>query len=196
MADNYNTRQTLIDSVRDQNNDHAWEDFVATYEPYIYAIIRRMGISPADSRDIHQDVLVQIWKHLPEYKCQPDSRFRGWVSTITTNAVRSFIRSRSNKSKKLNTFEREQKVLEAGLSEIDAIAEKEWEVFLAETALENIKSSFSGRGIDVFLKTLDGQSVEQIAADLNIEETSVYQLRARVKKSLSKEVGRLRAELD
>lgn len=68
MAEKYNTRQTLIERVRDQYNEKAWEEFVEIYEPYIYSIIRRMGISAHDSKDIHQNVLLSIWKKLPEYK--------------------------------------------------------------------------------------------------------------------------------
>ena len=60
----------------------------------------------------------------------------------------------------------------------------------------NVSKTFSGKGVDVFQKTLDGKNVSEIAIELKIEESSVYQLRARVKKSLIKEIARLRHELD
>ncbi len=196
MSEDMNTRHTLLERVRNQYDDKSWEEFASTYEPYIYAIIRRMGMSPADSKDIHQNVLLQIWKKLPEYQKKPGTRFRGWVSTITANAVRYFMRSKINKSKKIDLFEQEMASVNSNLSDIDKVAEEEWEIFISETAMENVAKNFSGNGITVFQRTLEGKTVQEIALELNIEESSVYQLRARVKKSLTKEVARLRHELN
>ncbi|MCM8540384.1 MAG: sigma-70 family RNA polymerase sigma factor [Lentisphaeraceae bacterium] len=196
MTDYDHTRQTLIERIRDQHNELAWEEFVSTYESYIYAIIRRMGISAEDSKDIHQDVVLSLWKKLPEYRKNPNTRFRGWLSTVTSNAVKYFIRSSVNKSKKLDRFENILKDLEDSSTEIESIAEEEWELFIAEKALNNVKEAFSGRGIEVFQLSLKGHSVEEIASSVGIEESSVYQLRARVKKSLTKEIARLKEELD
>ena len=196
MTEYDQTRQTLIERIRDQHNDLAWEEFVATYESYIYAIIRRMGISAEDSKDIHQDVILNIWKKLPEYRRNANSRFRGWLSTVTSNAVRYFIRSSTNKTKKHNKYEQILNDLDDSGTEIEKIADEEWELFIAEKALKNIESTFSGRGIEVFQMSLDGKNIKEIAETLNIEESSVYQLRARVKKSLTKEIARLKEELD
>ena len=195
MSEYDQTRQTLIERIRDQHNEIAWEEFVATYESYIYAIIRRMGISAEDSKDIHQDVVLSLWKKLPEYRKNPNSRFRSWLSTVTSNAVKYFIRSSVNKSKKLDRFENLLKNLNDNSTEIEKIASEEWELFIADKALENIKEVFSGRGIEVFQMSLKGKDVAEIASSLEIEESSVYQLRASVKKSLTKEIARLKEEL-
>lgn len=196
MSDYDQTRQTLIERIRDQHNELAWEEFVATYESYIYAIIRRMGISAEDSKDIHQDVVLNLWKKLPDYRKNPNSRFRSWLSTVTSNAVKYFIRSSVNKSKKLDRYENLLKDLDDSSTEIEAIADEEWELFIADKAMKTVEQAFSGRGMDVFQMSLNGHSIAEIAKELNIEENSVYQLRARVKKSLTKEISRLKEELD
>ena len=190
------TRQTLIERIRNQNDGVAWEEFVESYELYIYAIIRRMGISADDCKDIHQDVLLKIWNHLPDYRLNPNTRFRGWLSTVTANSVRNFLRSRANKSKTLDKLEDSMKIHSGGGSELDRIAEEEWENFLADKAMSAVSQAFSGKGIEVFQMSLQGKSIEEISKALGLEESSVYQLRARVKKSLVKEISRLREELD
>ena len=195
MTEFDHTRQTLIERIRDQYNEPAWEEFVQIYESYIYAIIRRMGISAEDSKDIHQDIILNIWKKLPEYRKKPDTRFRGWLSTITSNSVKYFLRSKANLNKKHDNFGLNQNE-DSESSDLEKIANEEWEIFLTNKALENIESTFSGKGIDVFKKSLEGKSIPDIASDMNIEESSVYQLRARVKRSLIKEVSRLREMLD
>lgn len=195
MTEFDHTRQTLIERIRDQYNEPAWEEFARIYESYIYAIIRRMGISAEDSKDIHQDIMLNIWKKLPEYRKKPDTRFRGWLSTITSNSVKYFLRSKANLNKKHDNFGLDQND-ETAASALEKIANEEWEIFLTNKALENVESAFSGKGIDVFKKSLEGKSIPDIAKEMNIEESSVYQLRARVKRSLIKEVNRLREVLD
>lgn len=195
MTEFDHTRQTLIERIRDQYNEPAWEEFARIYESYIYAIIRRMGISAEDSKDIHQDIMLNIWKKLPEYRKKPDTRFRGWLSTITSNSVKYFLRSKANLNKKHDNFGLDQND-ETEASALEKIANEEWEIFLTNKALENVESAFSGKGIDVFKKSLEGKSIPDIAKEMDIEESSVYQLRARVKRSLIKEVNRLREVLD
>ncbi|MCM8537887.1 MAG: sigma-70 family RNA polymerase sigma factor [Lentisphaeraceae bacterium] len=189
------TRQTLIARIRNQNDDIAWEEFVESYDLYIYAIIRRMGVSAEDSKDIHQDVLLKIWNKLADYKQQKNTRFRGWLSTVTMNAVRTFFRSHTNESKRIQKLESYLEVDGTPKSEFEKIVNEEWESFLTNKALENVEEAFKGKSMDVFHKSLAGQSVEKISQELQIEESSVYQLRARVKKSITKEISRLREEL-
>jgi len=199
MAEQYNTRQTLIERVRNQQDERAWEEFIGLYENYIYAIIRKMGVSADDCRDIHQEVLLNIWKKLPEYKKQAGAKFRSWVSAITSNAVKYFIRSKSNKAKTLERVQGDETLNYLNsikVADIDLIAEEEWEVFLAELALENVTQAYSGKAMEVFMKSMRGEEVEMIAADLQLELTSVYRLKARVKKSMSKEIVRLRSDLE
>ena len=193
---NDNTRQTLIERIRNQQDDLAWEEFATAYESFIYAIIRRMGVSAEDCKDIHQDVLLRIWNKLSEYRQNPNTRFRAWLSTVTSNSVRHFIRTAMNKSKTLEKLAQSLQNTNNDFCKIDTIVEEEWEKFLADKAMKNIRQAFSGRGIEVFQMSLQGKSIKDIATELKLEEGSVYQLRARVKKSLIKEISRLRQEFD
>ena len=55
---------------------------------------------------------------------------------------------------------------------------------------------FSGKAIRVFSLSLDGMSVEQIAEQLNLQKTSVYTLRNRVKARYIKEIHALMGQLE
>ncbi len=82
------------------------------------------------------------------------------------------------------------------LPEIDAIAEREWEIHLTNLALENIDPLFSGKAVDAFRLTLEGKSVKEIAQKLDLKENSVYRLKNRVKERLVIEIQHLRNELE
>ena len=73
---------------------------------------------------------------------------------------------------------------------------KEWEVYLTNLALERIKENFSGQSMEVFERSLQGQSVELIASELGLKENSVYRLKNRVKDRLISEVQQLRHDLE
>ena len=56
--------------------------------------------------------------------------------------------------------------------------------------------SFSGKAMDVFTMTLDGKSVDEIAAALQLTKDSVYVLRNRVQSRFRKEARQLRGNLE
>ena len=95
--DPYKTRLTLIQRVKNQYNENAWEEFAAVYKNYIYAIIRRMNISEHDAEDIQQKVMMKLWKILPELKHEEIRRFRSYLSTITKNTVLDFVVAQKRK---------------------------------------------------------------------------------------------------
>jgi RNA polymerase sigma-70 factor (ECF subfamily) len=199
MEDQYQTRATLIRRVQNQHDDESWEEFVRVYRRYIYAIIRSMNISEHDTEDILQQVLINLWNSLPKMDYDKIKRFRSWLSTVTKNCVTDFIRKRTrdaNRLKKAGKDETLTYLKAIRLPEINAIAEREWEIHLTNLALENIESLFSGKAVAAFRLTLKGRIVEEIAKELDLKENSVYRLKNRVKDRLIQEIMHLREELE
>jgi RNA polymerase sigma factor (sigma-70 family) len=199
MVDQYNTRATLIQRVQHQHDEASWEEFVRVYRRYIDAIIRSMNISEADTEDILQQVLINLWKNLPKMDYQKINRFRSWLSTVTKNCVTDFIRKRTRDANRLEKAGKDDTLTylkTIRLPEIDAIAEREWEIHLTNLALENIEPLFSGKAVEAFRLTLKGKSVEEVSQELDIKENSVYRLKNRVKDRLIQEIMHLREELE
>jgi RNA polymerase sigma factor (sigma-70 family) len=199
MDDQYNTRATLIQRVQNQQDDESWEEFIRVYRRYIYAIIRSMNISEHDTEDILQQVLINLWNGLPKMDYQKIKRFRSWLSTVTKNCVTDFIRKRTREANRLEKAGKDDTLSylkTIRLPEIDSIAEREWEIHLTNLALENIEPLFSGKAVDAFRLSLAGRSVEDIAAELDLKENSVYRLKNRVKERLILEIRHLRETLE
>jgi RNA polymerase sigma factor (sigma-70 family) len=199
MNDPYRTRQTLIERVKNQHDEKSWEEFVRVYRDYIYAVIRRMNISEHDADDLLQQVLLNLWKNLPSLDYNQIKRFRSVLSTVTKHRVIDFIRKRSGDAKRLEKAGRDetQAYLDGiSLSEVDAIAEREWEVYLTNLAIEKVEPLFSGQAVTVFRLSLKGLSIEAIAKEVGLKENSVYRLRNRVKVRLIQEIAQLREELE
>ena len=95
---------------------------------------------------------------------------------------------------KLELFE--NKVQSFKDTDIEKVIEDEWVKYLSRHAMEKVETIFSGQTIDVFKLSLKGKSGKEIAAQLNLTEESVFVLRSRVKKTLKREIDKLRSEIE
>ena len=191
MSDEYeNTRLTLIDRLRDQSDDKSWEDFAKTYEKYILAIILRMGVPYEDSKDVLQVVLLDAWKALPKFEYRHGkSRFRSWLSVITRHATCRFYRKFDQPVEMADQMEAYTD------PEVEKIAEKEWKLFVAQKAFDNIKGDFSEHVIEVFLAAGKKMENEKIAEKYGLSSSSVRVYKMRVQNAVQKEMVRLEAYL-
>ena len=190
------TRQTLIARLRDQYDEESWEIFTRIYQRYIYVVIRRMNLSHSEAEDLVQEILLKVWKKLPEFNYNPDkAHFRTWLSTVIKNRVISYFRSNQSHNNKLNKAALELNQTYSD-NEIDAIIRREWESYITNMAMERIKKSFPGQALQVFEMSLNGKSVSEIAERLKLKENSVYKSKNRVKARLIEEVSLLRTDLE
>ncbi len=197
--DPYSTRATLIQRVQNQRDNDSWEEFVRVYRRYIYAIIRSMGISEHDSDDILQQVLLNLWNGLPKMEYERITRFRSWLAVVTKNCVTDFIRKRCRDASRLEKAGQDETLTyldSIRLPEIDAIAEREWEIHLTNLALENIEPLFTGKAVEAFRMSLQGMEVDEISRALELKGNSVYRLKNRVKERLIQEIRHLRDQLE
>jgi len=194
-----NTRHTLLQKIKDPNNENSWEEFVEYYSGYIYVIIRNFRVDIEDSEDLMQDVLIKVWKGIRQYDPEAKrSKFRTWLCSVIRNTVFNFLKSKSVRNSKQNVcyndaLEQMDLVNEA---EVDKIAEKEWQNYIANLAWKNIKNDLSPVNRDIFENSLkEGVSNSELAEKFSIAEASVRVYKMRVKKALSKEIVRLNSEL-
>jgi len=197
-TDPYATRKTLIQRVQDQHNEEAWAELIQIYSRYVFSILISMNVSEGDADELHQEIMLKLWKRLPELNVQ-ELRFRNYLSTVTKNTVLNFIRSRKRR------IDREEKALadttltyldSIRLPDIEEIAEKEWRFYLTHLALQNIESLFSKNAITVFKLSLQGLTAHQIAEQEDMTLSTVNTLKSRVKSRFKSELDQLKQELE
>ncbi|MCM8535694.1 MAG: sigma-70 family RNA polymerase sigma factor [Lentisphaeraceae bacterium] len=188
---NINTRETLLMRIRSRQDDFSWEEFTSAYERYIYLVVRGMNVGHHDAEDLVQSVMLAIWQKIPEFEYQPSrSKFRTWLCRITRNKVVDYIRSATSESRKVDGVVND----EVSLPEIEQLAEREWKAHITDVAWQNIQSEFNESTLKCFELMQNDGNAKEVAAKLEISESSVYVFFKRVKDRFIKEVRRLDVE--
>ena len=199
MSENWQTRPTLLQRASDPKDHKAWEEFEQYYHEFIRMVLFQMNCNIDDHNDLVQDILLRIWKTLPELNYNRDrARFRTWLSQLIRNKVIDHFRKVKRVSQKQEKIREETNAEAAIVSEPELveIIQKEWEVHIVKLALKNISDLFTERAIEAFELGMEGVKTTQIAEKLGIKENSVIKLRNRVKHRLVKEIQHLREELE
>ncbi|EMI42114.1 MULTISPECIES: RNA polymerase sigma factor [Pirellulaceae] len=196
-SQNLPTRISLLELAQSGKDHPAWEELLDYYRPFVRRILTHLGVSGSDLDDACQLALMRLWRDLVNYRHQPNrARFRSWLSRLIHNTAMDWHRHQRRNSKTMST---EVEQIQHSLmceSDLEEQIEKEWRQHIVNLALERLKSVFSGDALDVFVRSVEGESAAQISRDLNIREESVYVLKHRVKKRLILEAFELRRELE
>ena len=195
MKETYSTSYTLLNRACQEGDSMAWEELIGFYRQYIYVIIRSLNISPSDAEDVQQQVLVQLWKYLPTFdKNRKGTKFRFWLSRVTRNQAIDFIRKKNAENRKID------KVIEDNFNsfdpEIEELTRKEWEIFITNRAMDNIRPHFSEKALEAFSLSRKGMTVLQISDQIGVSQDSVYKYISRIKLKLIEEIKHLKRELD
>ena len=194
---NWQTRFTLLEKIRDQHDDAAWEDFVYYYKAYIFKILLSMNLKVTEAEDLSQKILLKLWQKLPEfnYETQKGS-FRSWLCTVIKNHARNFIRDIQNRRKRLQGEDEEAKPFEPSSdADIEIIAEREWKVHVARLAWENVLQVLPETHVEIFTMHANGHSIGEIEEKTGIKTATAYVYLKRSRDKLKAEVSRLTEEL-
>ena len=93
-ASETHTSATLLLRLQDLEDHEAWAAFVERYAPVVFSWCRRFSLQDSDAADVTQDVLVKLMRSMRSFRYEPGKgRFRGWLKTVTANAVRDLAKS-------------------------------------------------------------------------------------------------------
>ncbi len=189
----YATRMTLLQKMQRQQDESSWQEVVSIYEKYIYGVIFSMNISPEDAGDVLQNVLVKLWKKLPEIDLGDMRRFRSYLAVTVKNTTYDLFRreSRRGGNSKVEFEERLHAIENISEPEVERIATAEWENYLTAKAMENVAKRFSDEALGVFNACLEGRDIKAYAEENNIPLSTAYRLKTRVKEALLAEIHAL-----
>jgi RNA polymerase sigma-70 factor (ECF subfamily) len=180
------TPVSLLERLRQSEQQAAWERFVQLYSPLLCQWARRLGLQGQDAADLVQDVFTVLVEKLPAFRYDPGKRFRGWLWTVTLN------KRRERRRQPAPVPQAAPEVLDelTGPDTGQAIDEEEYRQYLTRRALELMRSEFHPATWKAFWEcVVNERSAAEVARELGLSENAVYLAKGRV-------LRRLRHELD
>ncbi len=186
------TDQELIQQVTENNNHSAFALLVDRYQKLVVNTCRGFVNSYADAEDLAQDVFIELFESLPDFR--HESKLSTWIYRITVNKSLNFVRKRKRETffdsitSLFGSSEGKNGNSNIGFSSNDAdtdIKSKELRVELkrAINALpENQKIAF-------ILNKYQDLSYKEVAEVMDISLSSVESLLFRAKGNLQKSLS-------
>ncbi len=196
------TSVTLLLRLRDLSDKQAWEDFVERYVPKIYGWCRRNRLQEADAADVTQEVLGKLVSAMRKFDYNPDrGSFRGWLKTVTNNAVRDFASSYKKHGR--GSGDSQVNAALASIADPGALAELADEIE-AEAEREILREAESRVKVRVKQQTWEAYELTavqnvaapDVAAKLDMPIGQVYVAKSRIIRLLRQEVRKLEGAQD
>lgn len=155
----------------------AFSLLVQRHETNVLRLARRLCRNPEDARDVAQDAFLRAYRSLESF--QPERSFRSWLLKITVNAARD-QHARNQRSRLVAV----EQLIEP---EDPAEGQEATERRLMARQVEAFLGRLNPREREVFvLRDLEGLSVEEVAAALELAAPTIRRHLARARLHLRK----------
>lgn len=174
------TRPSLIVRLKGERNEHAWMEFVSTYEPFLRRLVQRQGVPGRHVPDVTQQVLLAIARSVGGWRDDGDpASFRRWMKRVARNVVIEFMsRKRREVGGQGGTDLLE---LLDNVPDVNDDQARKYEYELVVWAAEQVRGEFRETSWKAFWGTLiDGRPVAEVAAELGVTPGSIYMSRSRI----------------
>lgn len=200
------TRMTLIQRLKDKDDESAWAEFYQFYWDLITGWARKYGCSPSLAQDIFQETMVCLLRGMSDFEYDPEKgRFRSYLKTIVLCRARDAFRRESryiasSASSDASAVEEGHNMFE-GMADVSAEFEpgldNAWLQSVLSRALRSAYKKVDQLTYKSFcLYVLEGLPVKEVGKRLSIDrDGTVYQQKSRFLGILKKEFGRIVDEL-
>ena len=192
------TRHTLIQRLKNQHDENAWQTFTDTYSSYIESVLVKVGMPKNEVVDLRQDILLKLWEKLPEFDFdKTKGKFRTWLWTMIRNTAYNHLSSRHKEEERVQRYFSDAQEDNSELSlALEELMQEEWKAFITARAMGSIKEKFAEQNIQMFREFLKGVDTNTLAEKYEVKRNTVNRVVSRIKERLTIEVAVLRKELE
>lgn len=178
---NYTTHTSFLERVK-SGSEEAWNEFFNKYSGMIRNIGKKRNLSPEDCDDLMVEVMTIFWQKLDTFFYDRErGKFRSYLSKIANlSAFRIF--NRNNKTPESTVLTDAEYP-----AEVDALFMKEWQDFLLQKAMDEVKDSVDTEVWQAFyMSGIQNRPVEEVAKITRKSANNIYVIRSRITKKLQK----------
>lgn len=183
------TSESLLQRVRRPDEVEAWGRFVRIYSPILYGWARQRGLPEADAADLVQDVFTALVQKLPEFSYDSQRSFRSWLWTVMRNRLVQLRR------RKVPALAAPGVLHQVADREAETASEAEFRQYMIARLIPTMRHHFQPTTWQAFWAVaVEGKTVQQAAAELDLSTDVVYKARVRVLARLQAEFANLYTE--
>ena len=196
------TRATLIQRLKNWQDQASWQEFFDVYWKLIYSIARQGGLTESEAQDVVQETLISVAKHMPTFKYDPAiGSFKSWLLNMTRWRMTDQLRKRSrlfafspvNDDTVLSAL---NDVADSASLNLEKLWDVEWENNLLEAAITRAKRRLDPQKYQIFDFCVNkGWDVARVAETFSVSADQVYLDKHRVARMIKEEVERLRTSI-
>jgi len=196
------TRRSLLERLRNWEDQEGWREFFNTYWKLIYGVAIKAGLSDEEAEDVVQETVLSVAKKMDEFRYDPAvCSFKGWLLHVTRLRILDQFRRRGRKPSQEVRSRRATgntstlgRVPDPCALQLEVIWDEEWEKNLVDTAVERVKLKIKPDHYQIFyLSVVKGLEAGRVASMLKIRTAQVYLVRHRVGGLVKREIEELRA---
>jgi len=198
------TRATLLDRLKNWQDQASWQEFFDTYWKLIYGVARQAGMTDAEAQDVVQETILSVARHMPTFKYDPAiGSFKAWLLNMTRWRIIGQIRKRGppgvhlRASKDTTTGTRiTDQIVDPASQNLDQLWEAEWQKALFDAAIAKVKRHIDPQKYQLFDFYVHQEwAAEKVAQTFGVPIEHVYLAKHRITELIKEEVRRLEKEL-
>ena len=184
------TSASLLDRLAGKPTDDDWRRLLELYQPLLRAWTARVGVTPSDSDDLAQEVLLVVFREVGGFERRRTGAFRAWLRTILVHRVRDYFRSQKYRPTATgdSAFLQTLAELESPDGALSRLWDRDHDEHVAAALMQRVQVDFAPATWQAFLRhVLDGVPAPRVAEELGLSLNSVLLAKSRVFKRLRQE---------
>jgi RNA polymerase sigma-70 factor (ECF subfamily) len=199
------TRTTLIQRLKNWEDQSSWQDFFDTYWKLIYGVARKGGLTATEAQDVVQETMISVARQMPTFKYdRAIGSFKAWLLNTTRWRIIDQLRKRGPAAAR-HLAEDEvtprtpttEELVDPTSRRLDDLWNAEWEKNLLDAAIARVKRRLDPQRYQIFDFYVNKEwPPEKVAKAFGITVDQVYLAKHRVTEMIKAEVKRLETEMN
>jgi RNA polymerase sigma-70 factor (ECF subfamily) len=194
------TRRTLVERLKDCEDQESWREFFESYWRLIYGTARKTGLTESEAEEVVQETVITVARKMKEFEYdRARCTFKGWLLRITQFKIIDQLRKRTpafvqhaasdSTGTRTATIER---VPDPKGEELAGLWDEEWTKSLFQAAMDRVKRKVNPGHFQMFyLNVVEKMGIREVARTMRVNAAVVYMAKSRVARAIQNELKRL-----
>ena len=197
------TRMTLLQRLKNWQDQSSWQDFFDTYWRLIYSGALKAGLNEAEAQEVVQETMISVAKHMPTFEYdRAIGSFKAWLLNMTRWRITDQLRKRRRLAAydSLDDTDADArmtgKMVDPVSKCLDALWDAEWQKNLLDAAIDKVRRRLDPQKYQIFDFYVNKEwPSDDVAKAFGISIDQVYLAKHRVTEMITEEVKRLEMKM-